>query len=249
MQVIYPPSGLQSYPGQGFAPAMQQMGNTLSEFILMKNKIEKDKAAKKLELYLKSGEISGELDQPTPEIQKAFKTIYGQEPTGILKTGGKTLAGKKTEAEIANVQAITNKNKAMSSWYERRNDLKGVKSIDELNLTKKAWDAADKYANSKLGKPFEVLDDEERAQWQQYWEEGKNNFYSEMQSNKASLSENKANLNSADKEKMSVQQLGWMNRWNALSPMKKKQALTNPEIKAKIEAELASLGLSTSILE
>lgn len=230
MQVIYPPSGLQAYPFQGYGDQINQLGNTISSYIRLKDQNEKDKAQKQLELYLRTGEITGRLDEPTPEIQSAFRRIYGMDVPASLK--GETIAGQKARADIRTSKAEARRKEAVAGYYERRSAAGGGKTVDE-----RAMDFAVKYANSKLGKPFAVLEPEERELWNQYYDEGVSNYQS------ASGNSVNAGTTKAPKEYNEGQQ-AWINRWNAIPQEKKAQALSNPTMRKRVQAELAAIGLT-----
>lgn len=232
MQVMYPPSGLAPYPNAGFGEGMKAVGNTFATFAKVKKQVEDEKAMRQLQLYLQAGETMGELEKPTPEIQKAFKRIYGYAPqTGIFATGGETLAGRRARVEITGIEAETSRKESMSKWYEK----KGV-ALETGKTDTKALDYAVKYANAKLGKPFEVLDEKEREMWQNFHDEGIENYATFTNKHQAPKAYN-------------TQQQGWINRWKALPGDKRKRALGDTTWRQKIESELQQLGLSLDDLD
>jgi hypothetical protein len=147
---------------------------------------------------------------------------------GLFATGGETLVGKKTKGEIAKTEAETTRAKTMADWYAKR----GTGATGN-----KALDYAVKYANSKLGKPFEVLSEEERNMWQSYHDEGLKE-YSDMYGG------GEGGLKKKDYSKYSTEALGFLNRYNAKSDTWKQKILGNPEKKKQLLSELKALGLT-----
>lgn len=220
MQVVYPPQGLLPYPNADFGQQMNDFTKSLMTLMQMKKQNEDDKARRQLELFMKSGELTGELSKPSPEIQKAFKRVYRTEPQGIFATGGETLAGREAKAKIKLTEAETDKQLKMGEWYKNR--LAGGQDPKEL-------DFGLKYANGKLGKPFEVLAEDERRMWQTYFDEGVAQY-------KATTGKSSAGMNSPEK-------LKFINSYKSL-PSTEKNRLTDPATKSKFEARMTSLGIT-----
>jgi len=227
MQILNQQQGLLPYPGADIGPGIDKLGNTVLQFAMLKKQIEDEKAQKKLDLYLKTGEITGDIEAATPEIQKAFKKIYGIEPSGIFKTGGETLSGRKAKAEVANLEAEKIRKESMADWYKKRG------ALDKVSDTK-GLDYAVKYANAKLGKPFEVLSDEERGLWQQFHDEG--------------LEEWETKKSGSQTSKYNDAQLGFINSWKSLTSQEKNK-ITNPIVRQKVETKLKALGLTMTDLK
>jgi len=176
---------------------------------------------------MQTGELTGELEKPTPEIQKAFKRYYGTEPTGIFATGGETLAGKKAKADIAKTTADITKTKAMSKWYLNKSNTTATDKTQG-----KALEYGLKYANGKLGKPFEILDEDERALWQTYYDEGVG-IYNKTVGSKG-----------PGAKTYSTSQQAWITRWRSIDSNKRAQALTNPSTRTRLLKEATGLGLT-----
>lgn len=218
--------GLKQSPNVDLS-GLKDIGDTIASFIQLKKQKQKEEAAQKLELWMKEGELTGMLTKPTADIQKAFRDRYQTEPMGLFATGGETLAGKKVKGEIAKTSAETTKAVSMSDWYSKR----GTGATGN-----KALDYAVKFANGKLGKPFAVLEEDERALWQQYHDEGLTQ-YVEMYGGGGDKSKK-------DFSKYNTEQLGWLNRYNAKSETWKGSIMTNPDKKKRLLDELKAIGLT-----
>lgn len=226
VQIMSPNPGLKQSRGVDLS-GLKDIGDTIASFIQLKKQKQKEEAAGKLDLWMKEGELTGMLSKPTADIQKAFRTKYQTEPMGLFETGGATLAGRKAEGEIAKTTAETTRANSMSDWYAKR----GTGATGN-----KALDYAVKYANAKLGKPFEVLDENERNMWQSYHDEGikeYSNMYGGPDGSKKK-----------DYSQYSTEALGWLNRYNAKSDTWKQKILNNPEKKKQLLQELKGMGLT-----
>jgi len=238
MQILNPQPGLLPYPGADIGPGINQIGDTVLQFAMLKKQIEDDKAKRKLEMYLKTGEITGEIEAATPEIQKAFKKLYGIEPPEIFQKGGKTLAGRKGEAEIKNVEAETLRKESMAEWYKKR-------GLTDKNTPVKALDYAVKYANAKLGKPFEVLDDNERGLWQQFHDEGMAEWFATSKAGQQTeTKETKEEVipHGTKKTNYNPDQLNFINSWKSL-PKQDLNKIVDPSYQRRLGKTLKKYGL------
>ena len=226
VQIMGQPQGLKSSPNVDLS-GLKDVASTIASFIMLKKQKQKEEAANKLELWMKESELTGSLSKPTADIQKAFKTKYKTEPMGLFAEGGETLAGKKAKGEIAKTAAEATKAVNMADWYAKR----GTGATGN-----KALDYAVKFANGKLGKPFAVLEEDERALWQQYHDEGLEQY--------VSMYGGAGDSKKKDYGKYSTAQIGWLNRYNAKSDTWKQKILANPEKKKVLLQELKQLGLS-----
>lgn len=227
--------GLLPYPNADFGSQVQNMTDNIVSFMKMKKDVENEKATKSLEMYLKTGEILGDFEAATPEIQSAFKRVTGAEPQGIFKTGGKTLKGREAEASIKEKEASTEKTKNMGDWYARRTVADGSGKVNQ-----KAMTSAISFANSKLGKPFEVLTDDERGLWQTYHDEGLAEFY---RLNGTDVPKAGGTVPGGKKATYTSEQQSFINAMKAL-PKAELNRLTDKKVQGKFNSKLQMLGLS-----